>query len=295
MNTTLREEQQTNFVTCFLMGGLGNQLFQICTTIIHGTETNRKIIFPNSKVLNTGTIRPTYWDKLLGSLKLFVKPIEINKLTNLRIYEEPGFSYKELPHFKKTDNLCLNGYFQSYRYFDHKREILFNLMRIGQYKDNVIRKYPGYIREDCQSVSLHFRLGDYKNIQDYHPLMTVQYYVNALRYIQHQLGNKKIEVLYFNQKEDNILVEEMLIKLKEQFPSVSFRKVSDIIEDWEQLLLMSCCHHNIIANSTFSWWGAYFNAYEKKTICYPDKWFGPKLAHDVIDLFPMEWSEISTQ
>jgi len=57
---------------------------------------------------------------------------------------------------------------------------------------------------------------------------------------------------------------------------------------------MSCCQHNIIANSSFSWWAAYFNTNPNKIICYPEKWFGPQLSqHNTKDLFPPSWHKIS--
>jgi len=55
------------------------------------------------------------------------------------------------------------------------------------------------------------------------------------------------------------------------------------------MLLMSVCDHTIIANSTFSWWGAYFNQNPGKMVCYPDTWFGPALKHDTRDLCPTDW------
>ena len=56
---------------------------------------------------------------------------------------------------------------------------------------------------------------------------------------------------------------------------------------------MSNCQHNIIANSTFSWWGAFLNSNNKKIICYPKKWFGITVKHNTNDLFPSNWEKIS--
>jgi hypothetical protein len=78
--------------------------------------------------------------------------------------------------------------------------------------------------------------------------------------------------------------------MQDKFPMVGFTKANDEIEDWEQMVMMSCCKHNIIANSTFSWWAAYFNQNSDKIVCYPEKWFGTKNAHlDTSDLFPDDW------
>ena len=95
------------------------------------------------------------------------------------------------------------------------------------------------------------------------------------------------------QKKDNNIVEKKITILKEKFPQLTFIKASDEKEDWEQMLMMSCCEHNIIANSSFSWWGAYFNGNKDKIVCYPSVWFGPKLANkDTSDLCPDSWTMI---
>ena len=66
-------------------------------------------------------------------------------------------------------------------------------------------------------------------------------------------------------------------------------------EDWAQMLLMSGCDHNIIANSSFSWWSAYLNQNKNKVVCYPDKWFGPAMGNKIMgDLFPANWNRVTT-
>ena len=73
------------------------------------------------------------------------------------------------------------------------------------------------------------------------------------------------------------------------FPNLEILICDYNIEDWEQMLLMSLCQHNIIANSSFSWWGAYFNNNEK-IVCYPSIWNGS--TNEIDDLFPKNWNKI---
>ena len=80
--------------------------------------------------------------------------------------------------------------------------------------------------------------------------------------------------------------------LKVRGVNCEFIKVSDEYHDWEQLLIMSVCDHNIIANSSYSWWGAYLNENKNKTVMYPEKWFGKKMQqHNLCDLFPLTWNK----
>ena len=99
--------------------------------------------------------------------------------------------------------------------------------------------------------------------------------------------------MYFCEKIDNEEVNAHILKLKEKFPFLYFIKIDDDLPDWKQMLLMSCCRHNIIANSTFSWWGGYFNQNVDKIVCYPALWFGSKISHNTCDLFPDSWKRVS--
>ena len=144
---------------------------------------------------------------------------------------------------------------------------------------------------------MHFRLGDYKKYSKVHPIMPYEYYETALTKIQHVLyesNNIKnnFKVIYFCEDEDHAEVLITIQKLDEKFTNFDFIRGDNTLQDWEQMLYMSCCHHNIIANSSFSWWGAYFNSYIDKMVFYPSKWFGDTIKNDTRDLCPPEWIKI---
>jgi hypothetical protein len=281
------------------MGGLGNQLFQLFTTIAYSINHKRKLIFPYADKLYTGTIRYTYWDSFLYTLKMYTTynnkhPFTNDMLTLFVRYKERTFEYNEIPA-SDYDKLLLFGYYQSYKYFENEKNSIFSLIRLRKQQENILLENPLFSSYK-NKISMHFRIGDYKEIQNCHPLMPYEYYENSLDYIVNHKNNdkdKKFNVFYFCQKEDNIIVSDVVNKLKEKFTNVSFFKVDDELPDWKQLLLMSCCDDNIIANSTFSWWGAYFNVNSVKIVCYPNKWFGVSVNNNVMDLFPPEWVEIS--
>ena len=282
-------------VSSYLMGGLGNQLFQIFTTLVYGIKTNRKVIFPYSFFLEVGVKRPTYWHTFLEGLLPFTVLKNTTYSNDTLMYfprfNESGFRHNEIPNFSANDQVLLIGYFQSYKYFDIYREQLFLLIRLQKQREQLQELYANYFTFD-NTISMHFRLGDYKEIQDAHPLMTYEYYRKALNYILSYRNNKLYRVLYFCEKDDVADVNLIIEKLRLEFDVVDFLQVDDEVPDWQQMLLMSCCQDNIIANSSFSWFGAYFNTDTNKIVCYPDQWFGPSLKHDICDLCPTEWNRI---
>lgn len=339
-------------ITCHLLGGLGNQLFQIFTTIAYSIQSKQSFGFLNSYSVDGCTERHTYWNTFLLNLKMFT----YDKLNEeFEIIGEKNFRYSKLPINNSEGNDCeekskkLIGYFQSYRYFEYYFDNICSIMSLSYLKKQMTNEYSQYFSGE-NLISMHFRLGDYKKLPDYHPILPVEYYIESLKKIfeilkkRKDIDNKKTctplkisngilsripldvkgkplpvnqlketsalketsplkessvsnvklyNILYFCEKEDNEDVELKIEVLKKEFPTIEFIKADDSIEDWKQMILMSCCKHNIIANSSFSWWGGHFNLDKEKIVCYPKIWFGSKLTHHVLhDLFPPSWNKI---
>tara|TARA_B100001173_G_C16029673_1_gene566022 strand:- start:311 stop:1147 length:837 start_codon:yes stop_codon:yes gene_type:complete len=277
-------------ITIHLMGGLGNQLFQIFHLINYCLEYKVPFYFEHQKQLRYD--RPFYWNNFLKSLQLFVK----DAVPNLPLYRESGFHYNPVKSYDSMNNAFkFYGYYQSYKYFNKHEENIFKLIKLDEQQKEIYTKYKD-IYDFENSISLHFRLGDYKNIgPNYHPIVTEEYYEKALNKIIDITGNEKQNIIYFFEQKDLSIINNKIKYLETKFTQMKFIPIDTKIADYEQLLLMSLCKHNIIANSTFSWWGAYFNRNPLKNVVHPavDSWFGPNLKkNQTHDLCPKTWIEM---
>jgi hypothetical protein len=271
------------------MGGMGNQLFQIFATVAYGIRKKKPFIFKYSKNLNE---RITYWNSFLDRLDIFTtdnpryKDITIH---NLPMYRESGFHYTEIPQLQESFKLY--GYFQSHKYFENEYDRICSMIQLKEKQAQIREEYLYLFDGKTHVISMHFRLGDYKTKPDCHNLLPYEYYEKALQNIQ---TGENTRVLYFCEKEDNQTVLQNIELLQKKFQMIEFVKVDDSVPDWKQMLIMSCCHDNIIANSSFSWWGAYFNSNPNKRVCYPSIWFGPTLSsNDTKDMYPDSWKRIT--
>lgn len=278
-------------LTFQLSGGLGNQLFQIFATLAFALKAGQLFRFPYFEYIHEGdnTVRCSYWNTFLIQLKKYT---ETDLLISDPIYlTEQNHRFNELS-IGSVGDYVLNGYFQSYKYFNNEFEQLCEMIELEEQKENVLLAYPMFpLKSLNATISMHFRLGDYKTKSAYHPIMSVDYYVKSLNYIINKLGDENsIVVFYFCEDEDIHHVDQMIHEIINKVGhGISFNRISSSIPDWQQLLLMSQCKHNIIANSTFSLWASYFNTDKNKIVCYPKLWFGHLITHVTDDMFPEDY------
>ena len=235
--------------------------------------------------IRCGHRKKTYWTTFLKSLAPFVKaPIPLPE------YKERGFNYTPIP--TSPCHKKLNGYFQSYKYFQQYQDRIVEVLNIEDTKHQVRSRMP---LDYNNSVSLHFRIGDYKPLQGFHPIMSIEYYKLALNTLMDDTGRTDWTVVYVCEEKDLAIVEQSIQEIHEDInmSSMTFQRLKGALEDWEEMTVMSLCQHNIIANSTFSWWGAMLNQTSGHRVYYPCAWFGPDTRiPDVSELIPNEWTQI---
>lgn len=246
-------------ISCKLYGGLGNYLFQIGAMYSLSDDVG----FDIKKTYQVHNNITTYLPNIL-------RKINFTSVSISNVYSEPQFSYTPLP---TGDNILFDGYFQSEKYLD--RELILDLYSIDKDSFNYIN--PKYSNILTNSVSVHVRRGNYLTRQDRHPVQNINYYNTALAEFTGC---------------DNILVFSDDIKwCKENFIGSKFTFIegeADYIDLW----LMSLCNHNIIANSSFSWWGAWLNQNPSKKVIAPKIWFGPNKKLNTKDIIPLNWQTI---
>jgi len=271
-------EKKPKEIICEFEGGLGNQLFQIFNTISYCLDTNSSYVFYNSYL----GYRKLYWDNFLSNLKNNV----INQLPEkYGIIKEDSFSYKNLKNYNVIDNkILIKGYFQSYKYFEHNFDKICEIINI-----------KNKISNDENVISLHLRIGDYKYFDGF-TILPIDYYINSIKYIINETKIDNYKIIFFYEKidEDNENIKDKINLISSIYPKINIIKCSDDLTDYEEMLLMSNCTHNIIANSTFSYWGAFLNKNKNKIVTYPSLWFNNNLKdNNLIDLFPESWIKIN--
>lgn len=224
-------------------GRLGNQLFCIAATIGIAHRNNQSFVLP-----------------LWSYDNYFANPLPTGSISNAKIYRQPQFAYTpvDLP----TGDWDLRGSFQSERFFAEAE------LQVRHYFTPAV-SITTYLREKYgqlltgETCSLHVRRGDYVRQSAAFPPQPLAYYQHAIR--------------QFPATTRFLVFSDDLAWCRRQFAGDQFTFIEgekDIID----LFLMSQCHHHILSNSSFSWWGAWLNSSSTKTVYCPPYWFGPAVS-----------------
>lgn len=234
-------------------GRIGNSFFQAASTIGIAIKNNEAVLFPE-----------------YGYNQYLKNPLPTGNFNINERYQEPHFHYSDI----SVNNSDLLGYFQSEKYFKHCEGLIRNYFTLKDEHTNYLKnKYPYILNQD--SVSIHVRRGDYLTKQEWHTVQPIEYYNTAINII----GDDK---KYFVFSDD-------LEWCKQNFIGDKFTFVQED-KDIFEMFLQSYCKHHIIANSSFSWWGAWLNTNPNKIVIAPKNWFGPSYENlQTQDLTPEKW------
>ena len=278
-----------NKISCDILGpgepgkifnyGLCNQMFQIATVLSTAHDTNQLAVFPQ---LQNTKFYGKYIDNIFSRLNINgdLKFIE-------NYYNPTKFEYNKIPNKK---NLMIKGYFQSEKYFKHNRELILKYFEPTSEVKKILNTNHGIIWD--LAISLHVRRGDYINLPNHHPIQSIEYYKKALEYIKTELGHELFK--YYSV----VIFSDDIEWCKKNFNFIENRVIFITNNpDYIDLYMMSMCTHHIIANSSFSWWGAWLSKpnypYSIKVdgiTVAPKNWFGPARADlNTKDLYCKNW------
>jgi hypothetical protein len=236
-------------------GRLGNQMFQFAMIKGVANKIGANVIIPTIDC-----------DVKKLSLNCIIKNINIaNK------YKEKSFNYDANVFNVKRDT-DFSGYFQSYKYFTNIEQIIKEEFRCGSL---VEREVDDKLKNLGNVVSVHVRRTDYLTFSNVHPSHDKIYYDKGMNYFR-KMGNFKFMICSddIGWCKRNIIGDDVVYSDGNKFVD---------------LAILYKCQHNIIANSSYSWWGAYLNQNKDKIIIYPKNWFGVDGPKDWSDLIPKGW------
>lgn len=279
-------------------GGLGNQLFQYSYGLYLSNLLNTEVKYEiqmsfdsknyTNRSLELGIMgfmveKASCID--IRKFKFFKKGLKFRierKLISRLPFLNSNYKIENNPHIiidVPKDNAFYDGYWQNldmiYKVLPHLKSI------ISQSNSEITQKFNSINIEN--SVSIHIRRGDYisvKSNSEIFEICKVDYFINAINYIKQNSTNPSF-----------LIFSDDIEWAKLQFigDEYKFMEGNTAVED---LLLMSLCRHNIIANSTFSWWGAMLNSFEGKIVIAPKKWYVGELNNSINYLLPASWMKL---
>jgi hypothetical protein len=257
------------FVTSFLMGGLGNQMFQIAHAMCQGWKNDIPTIFKCESFTPMQANQPTkYVDNIFRNITF------LNFTSQTKRINTP-WEYVDL-NFDLESPIEFYGYFQSSNNFYGFGDRLSELFQpTNEFIEKIYRDFPEIKKEN--TISIHIRRGDYLTINSVLPVISKSYIDECLN----KIGDYDHIFIFsddVNWAKENLIYENSTIV--------------DSLEDYEDLWFISLCKINIMSNSSFSWWGTFLNKNENKKTYAPSIWFGPNGERNYSDIYEDNWIKI---
>ena len=252
-------------ITSLLQGGLGNQMFQVAAATSLAKKNGDEACFNlhNHHLPNQGRKCHNYIDNVFRNVD-FSSPVRV-----LHSHHETSYKYEEINY---TPQMALIGFFQSEKYFKEHQDDIRQLFSIDSCILDIIKEKYGYLLER-ETAFLHVRLGDYVKYKDHHPPCSLDYYKEATS--------------RFPENTIFLVFSDDIEWCKGKFQDERFVFIHNN-EDYIDLYLMTLCKSAIMANSSFSWWGAWLG--EKEKVIAPSRWFGEGSKNNTKDLYVQEWT-----
>lgn len=271
-----------------LYGGLGNQMFQYAVGRVLSLKLKANLYLDLDwfeHIKGNGTVTQRIYELDVFGIqpkKLSLKDRLSIKRNPPKVFQEHGLGYQSEFNGLRG-NVILDGYWQSYKYVASCRDQIIKDFAFPIEISNE-NKHILQMIKNTNSISLHIRRGDYANVKhtnEYHGLVPTQYYKDAVA----QISKKVPNVTYFIFSDDPGWCQKNLKLNVETIYVTANKGPKSGVED---MRLMAACQHNIIANSSFSWWAAWLNQSPDKIVVAPNKWFQKEDAA-LNDRLPKNW------
>jgi len=281
-------------ITVKLNGGLGNQMFQYALARALSLKTSLPVSFDVSFFNQKYAKDRPFALSLFNAVTEFSKDPRISiywalrryvkskTFLGLEIYHEKDFTFDPLI-FNISENAFVEGFFQSEKYFKEFEAQIRADFTFKNPPDALNLTLAEEIKAQ-NAVSVHIRRGDYVNKPRYKTLFShcdLEYYTQAMDLIASKVENP---FFYFFSDEPQWVSQNL--KTQHPYKIISHNTGEKSPED---MRLMSLCSHNIIANSSFSWWGAWLNSNPAKVVVCPKNWFAQSPTPDI---YPEQWRRI---
>lgn len=292
-----------------LFGGLGNQMFQYAAAkalaLKYGYKLKMDVSLLQDRTPKSGFTYRDYElnifqiDDEIASVKevkqfvpdLWHSPEYLKQFYKLKrlftgkhLYREQAFFQYNTAFDKMPDNTFLYGYFQTEKYYLGQESILRKSFALKSKLDEENLRLITELEKE-NSISVHIRRGDYAN-SDFEMLTADMYYIPAIEQILSKIPDAKF--YFFTNDLDWTRQTFNGLDIDKKF--ITHNSGSNSFKD---MILMSHCKHNIIANSSFSWWGAWLNAHPEKTVIAPTNWYkSGRYVGKTGDLIPASWIRI---